>query len=151
MKSTEVVHLADVNVLIALHEGAHPHHRTARRWFDARLSEGRSGVWATCLLTQAGFVRVMTNPKIGHGMEETMQALSLLTVHPGHRFWPAVDGWSALSAPFAERLFGHQQVTDAGLLGLAVREGGVLVTLDKGITHLAGAKYRKNLLLLDAS
>lgn len=80
-----------------------------------------------------------------------MEALSLLTERSGHRFWPIVDGWSALSAPFAERLFGHQQVTDACLLGLAVREDGVLVTMDKAIGYLAGAKYRKNLLLLDPS
>ncbi len=59
------------------------------------------------------------------------------------------DGWSALSAPFAERLFGHQQITDACLLGLAVREDGVLVTMDKGIAYLAGEEYSKNLLLLD--
>ncbi len=82
-------------------------------------------------------------------MAEAMEALSLLTRRPGHRFWPAIDDWSTLSAPFAERLSGHQQVTDACLLGLAVLEDGVLVTMDKGIVYLAGAKYRKNLLLLD--
>jgi len=31
------------------------------------------------------------------------------------------------------RLLGHQQVTDACLLGLAIRRGGVLATLDKRI------------------
>jgi len=143
---TDAAHLADVNVLIALHDGAHPHHRTARRWFDTRLSEGRSGAgWATCLLTQAGFIRVMTNPRIGgHSMAEAIEALSLLPGHPGHRFWPATDNWSTLSAPFAERLSGHQQVTDACLLGLAVREDGVSVTMDKAILHLAGPKYARN-------
>jgi hypothetical protein len=33
--------------------------------------------------------------------------------------------------------------------GLAVREGGVLVTMDKAIRYLAGAEYGKNLFLLD--
>ena len=83
-------------------------------------------------------------------MAEAMEALSLLTGRPGHRFWPAIDDWSTLSAHFAERLSGHQQVTDACLVGLAVREDGVLVTMDKAIAYLAGAKYSKNLLLLDA-
>ncbi len=153
MRLTDAAHLADVNVLIALHDGAHPHHLTARRWFDTRLSdEPSAGAWATCLLTQAGFIRVMTNPRIGvHSMAEAMEALSLLTGRPGHRFWPVVDDWRTLSAPFAERLSGHQQVTDACLLGIAVREDGVLVTMDKAIVHLAGSKYSRNLLLLDVN
>lgn len=147
---TEAVQLADVNVLVALHEGGHPHHRAARRWFDSRQANGRGAPWATCLLTQAGFIRLMMNPKIGdHRLEEATTALALLTGSSGHRFWPMVDDWNALSAPFSERLFGHQQVTDACLLGLAVGEDGVLVTMDKGIAYLAGAKYRKNLLLID--
>jgi len=92
----------------------------------------------------------MTNPRIGgHSMAEAMEALSLLTGRPGHRFWPAIDDWNTLSAPFAERLLGHQQVTDACLLGFAVREAGVLVTMDKAIVYLAGAKYGRNVLLLD--
>ena len=35
------------------------------------------------------------------------------------------------------RLIGHQQVTDAYLLGLAIRRGGVLATLDERIQALA--------------
>jgi hypothetical protein len=92
----------------------------------------------------------MTYPRIGgHTVAEAMEALSLLTGRPGHRFWPVVDGWSALSAPFAEWLFGHQRVTDACLLGLPVREAGVLVTMDKAILPLAGPKYSGNSLFLD--
>lgn len=147
---TEATHLADVNVFTALHEGGHPHYRAARKWFDSRSSGNAGGGWATCLLTEAGFVRTMTNPKIaGHSMAEAMEALVLLTRSQGHRFWPMADGLSALSAPFAERLFGHQQITDACLLGLAVREDGVLVTMDKATGYLAGTKYSRNLLWLD--
>ena len=49
--------------------------------------------------------------------------------------------------PFAEaaavagvRLMGHQQVTDADLLGLAIRRSGVLATLDDQIGALAAPK-----------
>jgi predicted nucleic acid-binding protein len=38
------------------------------------------------------------------------------------------------------RLLGHQQVTDAYLLGLAINRGGVLATLDKGIAALTEPK-----------
>ncbi len=140
-------YLLDLNVLIALADVDHSHHSAALRWFDG---DGRNN-WGTCILTEAGFIRVMANPRAGgYNVAKATEILAILTRHPGHRFWPIVDRWSALSAPFAERLFGHQQVTDACLLGLAVREDGVLVTIDKAIAYLAGEKYRNNLLLLDA-
>jgi uncharacterized protein len=57
--------------------------------------------------------------------------------------------WTSLVAPFGGRLYGHQQITDAYLLGLAIKESGVLVTLDKGLRHLAGPRHSKNLLVLE--
>jgi hypothetical protein len=39
-------------------------------------------------------------------------------------------------------------VTDAYLLGLAIREELILVTMDKAILHLAGSEHRKHVLLL---
>jgi hypothetical protein len=74
--------------------------------------------------------------------------LAALASHPGYRFWPIAAGWATLAVPFRERVFGHQQITDAYLLGLAVKENGVLVTLDKAIKYMAGAKYSKNVLVL---
>jgi hypothetical protein len=59
-------------------------------------------------------------------------------------------GWTALGAPFQHRVFGCQQITDAYLLGLAVKENGVLVTLDKAIKILAGPQHSKNVLVLEA-
>ncbi len=38
------------------------------------------------------------------------------------------------------RLMGHQQVTDGYLLGLAIRRGGVLATLDQRIASLTEPK-----------
>lgn len=60
-----------------------------------------------------------------------------------------MDDWVTLTAPFLERVFGHQQITDAYLLGLAVKEGAVLVTMDKGIRFPAGTQYGENVLLLE--
>jgi predicted nucleic acid-binding protein len=39
-------------------------------------------------------------------------------------------------------------VTDAYLLGLAIKENGVLVTFDRGIEYMAGAEFSQNVLLL---
>ena len=48
----------------------------------------------------------------------------------------------------ANKLSGPGQLTDAYLLGLAIAKGGTLVTLDRGILHLAGTAYAKHILLL---
>ena len=59
--------------------------------------------------------------------------------HPSHRFWRDEIGFVEAARPFAARIIGHQEVTDAYLLGLAVRKKGKLLTLDRGMRSLAGA------------
>jgi predicted nucleic acid-binding protein len=55
--------LLDLNVLIALSDPEHKHHQEARSWFTL---SGR-GNWALCPLTEAGFLRVTTNPAFRPG------------------------------------------------------------------------------------
>jgi uncharacterized protein len=142
----KVKYLADVNVLIALMDEDHIHHKLVAKWFDAS-NEDEFGV---CAFTETGFLRVTTNPKAGsHSIEGALEALASLTNHAGYRFWPMAAGWAELVEPFRERVFGHQQITDAYLLGLAVKEGGVLVTLDKAIQYMAGMKFSRNVLVLE--
>lgn len=50
--------LLDTNVLLALAWPNHQHHGTAQRWFKREAPRG----WATCALTQLGFVRLSSNP-----------------------------------------------------------------------------------------
>jgi uncharacterized protein len=138
--------LLDVNVLIALVDQDHVHHSAAVRWFNA---SGKHN-WGTCAFTEAGFLRVMTGPKTGSWpLAKMTRLLERLADHPGYHYWPISTSWATLSAPFAARLYGHQQITDAFLLGMAVKEHGVLVTLDQALRHLAGADHRGNLLVLE--
>ncbi len=65
----------------------------------------------------------------------------------GYRYQPIGEEWQTLTEPFAKQLHGHNQVTDAYLLGLAIREGLVLTTFDKALLHMAG-EYKKHVLLL---
>ena len=139
-------HLADLNVLIALTDENHIHHAKVTQWFDGSGHHD----WGMCALTGAGLMRLLTNPKIGGlPVEEAVEVLASLIDHPGYRFWPIVDDWTTLAAPLIERVFGHQQITDAYLLGLAVKEDGILVTMDKAIKYLAGTKHSRNVLLLE--
>jgi predicted nucleic acid-binding protein len=61
---------------------------------------------------------------------------------------PISLSWLELIRPLAPRLHGYRQVTDALLLGLAIRNGAILVTLDRRIQALAGEAYAANLLTL---
>lgn len=128
-------YLLDVNVLIALTWPNHVHHVAARRWFD-RASRGG---WATCPLTQLGFVRVSSNPSAIRDAVRPVEAVAMLerlTALPGHDFWP--DEVAVTPAgPFASlSLVGHRQVTDAHLLALVQHHGGKLATLDRGVPDL---------------
>jgi toxin-antitoxin system PIN domain toxin len=138
-------YLLDVNVLIALAEPTHIHHRAVMKWFNTPGLD-----WGLCAFSEAGFLRVATNPKAGsYSVEEATVLLAGLANHPGYRFWPVSAGWSIISEPFRDRVFGHQQITDAYLLGLAIKEHGVLVTMDKAIKFLAGERFSKHLLVLE--
>jgi len=72
--------------------------------------------------------------------------------HPRHRFWEDDLTFAEAVAPFADLLAGHQQVTDAYLLGLAIRRKGILATFDANIAALLepGSGYSRSLAILDA-
>jgi uncharacterized protein len=127
-------HLFDVNVLVAMAWPRHTAHATVQKW----LARHADGGWATCPFTEAGFVRVISNPAFSRDALTPKQAAAILKAnfeHPGHHFWP--DNLS-LSEALAEvgELSGHNQVTDAYLLALAISRKGTLVTLDKSIAKL---------------
>jgi toxin-antitoxin system PIN domain toxin len=129
-------YLLDVNVLVALMWPAHESHVVAQAWF----TRNREHKWATCPLTEAGFVRIVSNPAFSPQAVSPSQALEVFTAsiaHPRHVFWP--DDLSVAEAlrPFRSKLTGHHQITDAYLLGLALTKKSVLVTFDRAILTLA--------------
>lgn len=128
--------LLDVNVLIALVWPTHRAHERVQEWLARHAHEG----WATCPLTQTAFVRILSNPAFSPNALTPSDALALLQAnlgHPAHRFWPDEVSFVQALEPFAPRLAGHQQVTDAYLLGLARHKRGKLVTMDRAVRALA--------------
>lgn len=129
------VYLLDINILVALSWANHEQHEAASSWFRTHYRFG----WATCPLTQAGFVRVSSNPRVFPDAPPPSKVLELLETnlnHPGHRFWKLDIGLSDAVSPFADRLAGHQQITDAYLLGLAIHKSGILASFDSSIATL---------------
>jgi toxin-antitoxin system PIN domain toxin len=127
--------LLDLNLMAALFWPSHEHHVAAHNWFGRRRVDG----WATCPLTQLGFVRLVSNPAFSRDALSVHDALALLLKnleHPDHVFWIA-DRDAASLTPMVPSLRGHQQVTDAYLLALAHHHGGLVATFDRGLGDLA--------------
>jgi len=124
--------LLDANVLIALTWPEHVAHERVGRWF-ARHS--RAG-WATCPFTQAAFVRILSNPAFSPNALTPTNALIVLRRNvelPSHRFWADSLSLGEAIGRLSCRLTGHQQVTDAYLIALAIHNQGRLATLDTKI------------------
>ena len=141
----EPAYLPDVNVLVALTDPSHVHHLTADNWRQ-QIGIAR---FLVCLITEAGFVRLMANPSIGGlSMSGAILLMQQIAALPSCESLPIEHSWLELIQPLAPRLHGYRQVTDALLLGLAIRSGAILVTLDRRIQALAGEAYAANLLIL---
>ncbi len=129
-------YLLDANVLIALAWPEHTAHDRAHRWFARHARRG----WATCPMTQAALVRVLSNPAFSQDALTPKDALQVLVRNvglPGHEFWAdSIDLPEALSQ-MPGALTGHQQITDAYLVALAMKNQGKLATLDRGILQFA--------------
>jgi len=132
------IHLLDVNVLLALSWPTHQHHDSAFRWFRANAHLG----WATCPITEAGFVRISSNARITQfavSVPDAMAAFEVLTRHPQHIFWP--DSIPVAKAMLRTAITGHHQITDAYLAALAAERGGVLATFDGALPVLDPAVH----------
>jgi predicted nucleic acid-binding protein len=91
----------------------------------------------------------MTNPLIGgESMSGAILLLREIAALPNVAHLPVAPTWLELIEPLARRLVGHRQVTDALLLGLAIRQNAILVTLDQHIRALAANEFAENLLVL---
>jgi hypothetical protein len=139
--------LFDVNALLAMFDPEHVFHPKIRTWWEAN----EDGGWATCAITQNGFARVMSQPHYTHPAP-TMDAIRLLAMglgQPHHQFWP--DDVSIADERVFDRshILGPNQITDVYLLGLGVKNGGRLVTFDRGlpIKAVRGAEARQLVVL----
>ena len=123
--------LPDVNILIALVDDEHAHHRKASDWFESNQRQE----WATCPITQNGCLRIVSQPRYSNSMSivEAMRRLNELTGTTTHQF--IADDISLLTEGVIDRgeVIGHRQLTDVYLLALAVAHGLQFVTLDRGV------------------
>jgi len=116
----------------------HLHHEAASQWFAGASRQG----WATCPLTENGFVRILASPAYPGGRWRPADTIALLAMllqnHAAtHRFWPDSVSLSDRSLFRTEAIAGHRQITDVYLLGLCQQNDGTLVTFDTSIADTA--------------
>jgi predicted nucleic acid-binding protein len=106
----------------------HIHHEAAHLWF---ATKGQAA-WATCPITENGFVRVASHPGYPNRPGDVPAVLAILRQLcsvVGHQFWTEDVSIRDVSRPGA--IIMHSQITDVFLLGLAVHKRGKLATLDQ--------------------
>ena len=121
--------LLDVNTLLALGWPEHEAHAVVVK----RLAQ--TGKWATCPITQLGFVRISATGGIFSRTLSPLQAhvaLVALCADKQHRF--VAEHPSVVESDFSE-LSGPRQTTDAYLLTLAKHHHMRLLTLDRRLVN----------------
>ena len=139
--------LLDINVLIALAWPNHVHHSAARAWFEEHRQDG----WATCTLTEAGFIRLSCNPSVVRHAVTPLDAIAVLerlTRLASHSFWPLDRSIIQMPEAIGARLQGYRQITDAVLLSAAIRHNGQLATLDASLEGLVPENERSFLCII---
>lgn len=124
--------LLDINVLLALLDSDHVDHDRARDWLDGEIMAG----WASCAITENGFVRVISQPRYPSPVSpaEAIELLSRARDSGHHAFWPC--NVSVLDEKIVDRsrLHSPRQVTDAYLLALAAAHNGRFATFDRSLS-----------------
>lgn len=126
--------LFDINVLLAIVDPLNPFHRTIHNW----LGEHKNAGWATCPITENGFVRILAQPKYRGARRTAPEAIELLRsmkaeALQSHVFWADDCSISDSESVMHERLVAPSQITDVYLAALALRHGGRFLTFDRGI------------------
>ena len=124
----------------------HVHHEPAHQWF---VEKGQQA-WATCPLTENGFIRIASHPNYPNRPGDFPAMFSILRQvceTPGHYFWP--EDLSILEILEPDAIITHAQITDVYLLGLAVHNRGKLATLDQRIpvNAIRGGRHALELII----
>lgn len=136
--------LVDVNVLVHAFRADAPGHAAHRAWVESLV--GSAEAYAVSDHVLAGFLRVVTHPKVFHPPTPIATALAFahafreranaVLVVPGARHW---NIFTELCREAAAR---GNLVPDAWLAALAVESGCEFVTTDRDYARFPGLRWR---------
>jgi predicted nucleic acid-binding protein len=120
--------LLDINALLALGFHEHEFHQRVTQW--AHRAAADDATFATCAITELGFLRVsLQSYYSGSTLLQAQKLLSLLKSSGQFRF--LVDDQDATQLP--QWVKWPKQITDGHLATLAKKHGAILATLDEKI------------------
>jgi toxin-antitoxin system PIN domain toxin len=136
--------LIDVNVLVYAHRQDVPNHVAYRRWLEGVMQSDEA--YGISEIELAGFIRVVTHPRVFRTPTPTNQALlfarqvrdrpNCLVVSPGARHW---DIFTRLCQAAGVR---GNLVPDAYLAALAIESGCEWITTDRDYSRFPGLRWR---------
>lgn len=132
MANNSIAYLLDVNVLLALFDPYHIAHDQVHNWMET-IADFK---WASCPITENGFIRIVTSPQyanIHSTTEEAISRLSEFIMGTRHCFWSDSVSFTDTKIFSFKKPCGSKQLTDIYLVALAHKNKGKLATLDKRI------------------
>ena len=128
--------LLDVSVLLPLAWPNHQFHLDATEFL-----ESWKGTWATCAITQLGFIRLSSNPSaVGTAVSpgEARRLLADMTRDSQHRYLDVLPPPSdKAGGRLLDGILGHTQTTDAYLVALAESVDADFATFDTRLARLS--------------
>jgi len=136
--------LPDVNVLIYAHREDAPEHDKYAAWL-ANLAGG-AAPFALSSVTLAGFLRIVTNPRIfqpATPMEVALAFCRQLIARPTAAFLqPGARHWAIMVDLISRADVRGAMVSDAYLAALAIEHGCQLVTTDSDFARFPTLRWR---------
>jgi toxin-antitoxin system PIN domain toxin len=136
--------LADVNVLVYGFRADAPGHDAYRAWLDALIASDEA--YAVSDYVLAGFVRVVTHPRVFHPPAPLDAALAFanafrdrpnaVPIAPGARHWSILQRLCRTAAVRGNL------VPDAWLAALALESGSEFITTDRDFARFPDLRWR---------
>lgn len=120
-----------MNVLLALLDADHVDHVFAREWLRSEISGG----WASCNVTQNGFVRIISQPRYPSPVapSQAIARLAAASTNTHHQFLTSSISLLDDAIVSPTKILSSRHVTDVYLLALATAHDARLVTFDRSI------------------
>jgi uncharacterized protein len=132
----------DVNVLVAAFRTDHPHHRTARDWFEAAIAASASGNRLTFFpMVVASFLRLTTNPRVFAAptpIDAAIAFVDALIAIPGAELASLGAEWPVMRRMCLDKQLRGNALPDAWLAAAVMQNGEHLATFDADFKKLLG-------------
>jgi uncharacterized protein len=134
--------LSDANLIIYSYNELAIEHKTARSWFEERLSSDDLFYFSWQTIT--AFLRISTNPKIFRSPMTETEAIETVNGWLDNSnveiLKPTSRHWSIFSRIIGENKVRGALMMDAHLAALAIEHGTTLATTDRDFARFDGLK-----------